>query len=152
MLVGVGRVGRPHGLDGSFVVEAASETEALFAPGRRLVAGGQEVEVVARKRSGGRLVVKLDRALPRGTPLEIAREQLPEPEEDSFYVVDVVGLEVLDDTGRPVGRVADVSPGVANDVLELDSGLAVPMHEECILDVDLAAGRIVVARAFTDAE
>ncbi len=43
-----------------------------------------------------------------------------------------------------------VEPGVANDVLELDSGLALPMHEDCIRDVDLAAGTIVVAPGFAD--
>jgi len=35
-------------------------------------------------------------------------------------------------------------------VLELDSGLALPMHEDCIRDVDLAAGTIVVAQGFAE--
>ena len=39
---------------------------------------------------------------------------------------------------------------MANDVLELDSGLALPMHEECVREVDLEAGRIVVAAGFAD--
>jgi ribosomal 30S subunit maturation factor RimM len=46
--------------------------------------------------------------------------------------------------------VREVSPGVANDVLELDSGLALPMHEECVREVDLSAGTINVAAGFTD--
>jgi ribosomal 30S subunit maturation factor RimM len=41
-----------------------------------------------------------------------------------------------------------VVPGVANDVLELDSGLALPLVEDCVLAVDLEAGRIVVAPGF----
>jgi ribosomal 30S subunit maturation factor RimM len=44
--------------------------------------------------------------------------------------------------------VTDVIPGVANDVLELDSGLALPMVEDCVRVVDLATGRIVVAPGF----
>ena len=39
-LVPIGRVGRPHGLDGSFVVERPSENERLFEPGTTLLAGG----------------------------------------------------------------------------------------------------------------
>jgi hypothetical protein len=39
---------------------------------------------------------------------------------------------------------------VANDVLELDSGLSLPMHEACIRGIDLAAGTIVVAVGFAD--
>ena len=40
---------------------------------------------------------------------------------------------------------------VANDVVELDSGVVLPLHEACVLEVDLDAGRIVVARGFADA-
>ena len=60
MLVSVGRVGRPHGLDGSFVVERPSENEQLFDPGATLYADGTPVTVAARKRSGGRLVIRLE--------------------------------------------------------------------------------------------
>jgi ribosomal 30S subunit maturation factor RimM len=37
---------------------------------------------------------------------------------------------------------------VANDVLELEGGIALPMVEECLRSVDLEKGRIVVARGF----
>jgi ribosomal 30S subunit maturation factor RimM len=43
-----------------------------------------------------------------------------------------------------------VAPGVANDVLELESGLSLPMVEDCILEVDLDAGYILVAPGFAD--
>jgi len=149
--VQVGRVGKSHGLDGSFVVEQVSEDERWFAPGARLHAGDVEAEVVRTKRAGGgRLVVKLDRLVPRGTPLEVDRERLPETEPDEYYVFQLVGLEVVEEGGRPLGSVARVDPGVANDVLSLDSGLALPMVEECVRDVDLAAGRILVAPGFCD--
>ena len=149
-LVTVGRVGRPHGLDGSFVVERPSENEALFAPGARLVAGGEEATVESRKRSGGRLVVRLDREVPRGTELVVPRSRLPEPEQDSYYVFQLVGLEVVEEGGRRLGAVREIDPGVANDVLVLDSGLLLPMHEECVRTVDLESGRVVVACGFVD--
>jgi len=148
--VTVGRVGRPHGLDGSFVIEGASENEALFEPGASLFAGGEPVTVAARKRSGGRLVVKLDRHVQRGTELAVARAQLPEPGTDSYYVFQLVGLEVVEEGGRRLGVVQDIDPGVANDVLQLDSGLLLPMHEECVREIDLEAGRVVVASGFAD--
>ena len=43
-----------------------------------------------------------------------------------------------------------MAPGVANDVLELDSGVLLPMVEECVRSVDLTAGRIDVAQGFAD--
>ena len=149
-LVGVGRVGRPHGLDGSFVVEDASENESLFEPGAELRVGGEPVVVAARKRAGRRLVLKLDRPVARGASLEVPRSRLPEPDPGSYYVFQLVGLDVVEESGRRLGAVREVAPGVANDVLELDSGLALPMHEECVRAVDLEAGRIVVASGFAD--
>jgi 16S rRNA processing protein RimM len=146
----VGRVGRAHGLDGSFVVERPSENETLFETGASLYAGGEQVTVAARKRSGGRLVVKLDRPVPRGAELAVPRSQLPEPEPDSYYVFQLVGLEVVEEGGRRLGAIEDVTPGVANDVLQLDSGLALPMHEECVREIDLDAGRVVVAPGYAD--
>ena len=149
-LVPVGRVGRRHGLDGSFVVERASENERLFEPGATLIAGGERATVASRKRSGGRLVIKLDPTAERGTELAVRRSTLPEPQPDSFYVFQLQGLEVVEEGGRRLGEVREVAQGVANDVLELDSGLALPMVEECIRRVDLAAGTIVVAVGFAD--
>ena len=149
----VGRVGRAHGLDGSFVVEGASEAEERFAVGAELLAGGEAVRVVERKRPGGRLVIRLDRSLPRGTALEVRRADLPRDEDpDSYYVFELVGLAVEEEGGRVLGRVAEVAPGPANDVLELDSGLALPLVGACVTKVDLEHGRIVVAPGFADPE
>jgi 16S rRNA processing protein RimM len=150
--VSIGRVGRPHGIDGSFVVERPSESALVFEPGARLLAAGEEFEVVARKRSGGRLVIKLDRPVPRGCVLELPRDRLPPLEEGSFYVADLIGFDVATEAGERLGAVADVLPGVANDALELDSGRLLPMHEECVLEIDLAGRRILVARGFADGD
>jgi ribosomal 30S subunit maturation factor RimM len=43
-----------------------------------------------------------------------------------------------------------VTPGIANDVLELDSDLLLPMVEECVRGIDLTARRIEVAEGFAD--
>jgi 16S rRNA processing protein RimM len=146
----VGRVGKSHGLDGSFVVEGASETRTLFAVGAKLLVEGAEATVVGSKQARGRPVIRLDRRVARGAPLEVRREALAPTGDGEYYVFELVGLLVEEDGGRELGRVADVAPGVANDVLELDSGLMLPMVEECVLEVDVEAGRIVIAPGFVD--
>jgi 16S rRNA processing protein RimM len=150
-VVEIGRVGRPHGRDGSFVVEDASEDPRRFEVGATLWVSGEAAQVVTSKRAGGRPVIQLDREVARGEALSVQIADLPTPEEDAYYVFQLVGLTVEEDGGRPLGRVQHVEPGVANDVLELDSGLSLPLHEACVLDVDLQAGQIVVARGFADA-
>ena len=146
----VGRVGRPHGLDGAFAVEDASDVPERFAQGATLFVGGEPATVVESKRARGRPVIRLDRRVERGAELEVAREGLGPPEPGAFYVFQLVGLEVEEEGGRPLGRVADVVPGVANDVLELDSGLALPLVEACVREVDPERGRIVVTGGFSE--
>ena len=153
-LVPVGRVGKPHGLDGGFFVERASEREGVFAKGATLYAGGEPATVVAsRHGSGGRPVIRLDRDVGRGTELAVARAALPSlTDEDEFYVFELVGLSVEEEGGRLLGRVREVLQYPANDVLELDSGVSLPLVEACVRQVDLAGGRIVVAAGFVDPE
>jgi 16S rRNA processing protein RimM len=148
----VGRVGKPHGIGGAFVVEHASDDAARFAVGAELVAGDVPARVEESKRSGGRLVVKLDRHVERGTELRVPTTSLPPPEPDSFYVFQLVGLEVVEEGGRMLGKVRDVANYDANDVLELDSGTLLPLVEACVREIDLEGGRIVVSRGFADPE
>jgi 16S rRNA processing protein RimM len=152
-LVTVGRVGRPHGVDGSFFVEDASEAEDRFAPDAVLLVEGEPHRVVVSKRgAGGRRVIKLDRPVSRGAALSVPRTELPPPEDDAYYVFQLVGLHVEEEGGRELGVVTDVENMPANDTLVLDSGRLLPLVEACVLDVDLEAGRILVARGFADAE
>ena len=147
----VGRVGRPHGLDGAFFVEEPSDDPRWFATGTRLLADGQEAEVVAARRgAGGRPVIRLDRPVPRGTTLEVSREALPETGEDEYYAFELVGLEVVEEGGLLLGRVEAVHPGPANDSLDLGGGVLLPLVAACIQAVDLEAGRILVAPGFSD--
>ena len=148
--VTVGQVGRPHGLDGSFVVERASESPERFAVGATILAGGEPAEVVESKRAGGRPVIKLDRPVARGVALEVPRDALAPPEADAYYVFQLIGLAVEEEGGRMLGHVTDVAPGVANDVVELDSGLALPLVDACVRHVDLDGRRIVVASGYAE--
>ena len=147
----VGRVGRPHGTDGAFVVERASDEAARFEVGARLWVEGEQAEVVVSRRvGGGRRAIRLDRSVARGSELAVRRADLPEPEEGSYYIFQLVGLAVEESSGRALAPVADVEAGVANDTLVLEDGVLLPLVEDCVLDVDLDARRIVVATGFAD--
>jgi 16S rRNA processing protein RimM len=149
MRIRVGRVGKPHGLEGAFVVEEASDDPERFAVGATLLVGGEPARVVESKRAGGRPVIRIDGQAPRGALIEIQRSDLPEREQGEYYAFQLVGLDVEEAGGQKLGRVLEVSSGPANDVLELDTGLALPLVDVCVQEVDLEAGRILVQPGFT---
>ncbi len=152
-LVTIGRVGRAHGVQGAFFVENPSEREDAFAVGAVVLAGGEPAKVVSSTRgSGGRPVIKLDRPVERGTELAVERSELPQLEDDEYYTFQLVGLSVEQEDGRLLGRVREVLQYPANDVLELDSGVSLPLVEACVRSVDIEGKRIVVAPGFVDPE
>ena len=117
-----------------------------------LYVGGKPATVLVSRRVGrGRVAVKLDCPVERGAELAIPRGDLPPLENGSFYVADLVGLEVVEEGGGArLGVVRDIVPGPANDALELDSGLLLPLVETCIREIDVSRGRVLIAPGFAD--
>ena len=151
-LVPVGRVGRPHGLDGAFVVERASDDGRRWEVGASVLVDGAPATIELSRRVGGRRrAIRLDRQVERGAVLAVHVSELPTPEPDSYYAFQLVGLVVVDEEGRELGSVVEVHPGVANDNLELADGTLVPLIDDAVRTVDLGAGRIVVERGFLGA-
>jgi 16S rRNA processing protein RimM len=151
-LVPVGRVGRPHGLDGAFVVERASDDEQRWQVGATVLVDGLPATIeLSRRVGGGRRAIRLDRPAGRGAELAVPVSELPVPGPDAYYAFQLVGLAVVDEAGRELGRVVDVHPGVANDNLDLGDGRLVPLIDDAVRAVELGAGRIVVDRDFLGA-
>ena len=109
MRIAIGKVGRPHGIDGAFVVEQASDDKRWWKTGARFLAGGTPVEVVAHRTASGRPVVKVEPPVERGTLLEVDRGDLPATAEDEYYAFELVGLQVVEETGRSLGTVEAVT-------------------------------------------
>jgi 16S rRNA processing protein RimM len=148
-LVPIGRVGRPHGLDGAFVVEHASDDDSRWQVGASLLVDGRTAAIeLSRRVGGGRRAIRLDRLVERGAVLAIERSELPSPGPDSYYAFQLIGLRVVDEDGSELGEVAFVRPGTANDNLELDDGSLVPLIEDAVRTIDLDGGRIVVHGGF----
>ncbi len=145
----IGRVGRPHGLDGAFVVERASDDDRRWQVGASLLVDGRRATVEASRRvGGGRRAIRLDRPVERGAELAVDVSELPSPEADSYYAFQLVGLLVVDEHGGALGRVVAVLPGAAKDNLELEGGRLVTLIEDAVRSVDLERATIVVDRGF----
>jgi 16S rRNA processing protein RimM len=133
-LVSAGRVGRPHGYDGSFYVEAAQHD---LAAGTEVTLAGGEHSVERRAGTDSRPLVRLsgiEDARPlRGETLLVEAEL----EEGEWLAGDLVGCRV-----EGLGEVTRVVEAPSCDVLELDDGTLVPFISDAILAVDVEARSI----------
>jgi 16S rRNA processing protein RimM len=87
----------------------------------------------------------------RGLRLFVPRDALPEPEEDEFYLADLIGLRAETPEGEPLGTVKAVHDFGAGDILEIDPGQGrptfyLPFTRETVPAVDVAGGRLVAVR------
>ncbi len=85
----------------------------------------------------------------KGTALYVARDALPEPDEEEFYFVDLVGLEVQLTDGSVFGTVKAVQSFGAGDLLEIlpvgaKRTVLVPFTKEAVPVVEIKAGRVVI--------
>ena len=85
-----------------------------------------------------------------GVALFVDRAKLPPPDEDEFYVADLIGLAAIAPDGAERGRVKNVLNFGAGDIPEIqpsqgDTFLA-PFTKEVAPKIDFAAGRIVIVR------
>jgi 16S rRNA processing protein RimM len=81
--------------------------------------------------------------------LFLFRKDAPPLPEDTYYVKDLIGLAVVDEDGKHIGRLKEVILNKAQDIymIEPDAGgspFPVPAVEEFIKEVDLAKGVISV--------
>lgn len=84
----------------------------------------------------------------KGTELFADRDQLPTLPDDEFYHADLIGLEVVDTGGAPLGRVKTVQNHGADDLLEItqpgsSNTFLLPFTRAIVPTVDLDAGRLI---------
>jgi 16S rRNA processing protein RimM len=83
----------------------------------------------------------------RGLKLFIPRELLPEPDEDEFYITDLIGLAIVDPEGAPLGTIKNVHDFGAGDLLEVQPAQGpswyLPFTREAVPEVKLAEGVVV---------
>jgi 16S rRNA processing protein RimM len=83
----------------------------------------------------------------KGATVCVNREDFPEPDEDEFYWIDLIGLNVINQQNESLGVVKDLMETGANDVLVVkqdDTERLIPFVAQYVINVDLASKQIVV--------
>lgn len=146
-LVSVGRVGKAHGLDGSFYVVRPSH---LLPLGMTLTVGGRTASIERRAGTDQRPLIRLSGISDRESVAAIVGEALMADladaplESDEWLSADLIGCEV-----PGVGKVTRVIEGPSCDVLEVGAdGVLIPFISDAVKEIDVEARRIEVDRVF----
>jgi 16S rRNA processing protein RimM len=158
----VGRIAAPHGVRGLVVVHPFTEIPAdIAAYGPVATAGGRVLALELRGGKKAGLIAAIagveDREAAEaltGELLYVDRARLPAPGEEEYYLADLVGLAVVDETAHALGRVAAVHDFGAGNLVEIDPGgggtVLVAFTRDNVPELDIAGGRMVVARPAWD--
>ena len=139
----VGRVGRPHGRDGSFYVDASDHP---LAPGTELVVGGARRRVERSAGQPGRPIVRLEGVEDRSAAAALRGETLiaeGELAEGEWLASELIGCRVAG-----LDRVQRVLKAPSCDLLELADGTLIPLVSDAVRRIDPDAGVIEVDLAF----
>ena len=84
----------------------------------------------------------------KGLFLKIDRKDAKTLPKDTYFIADILGLEVYTDEGELLGKVDDIFPTGANDVYvvknELGKQILLPSIPEVIKEIDLEKGKVIV--------
>jgi len=156
-LILLAQIGAPHGIKGEVRVKPFGEADMLDQYGKLETSDGRKLKIKRMRVQKTMLVVKFeginsrDEAEPlNGIELFVDRIKLPDPEDDEFYVSDLIGMTVNADR-KEIGIVKDVPNFGAGDMLEIESAgggatFYLPFTEKVVLEINFEKSVLRVVR------
>lgn len=158
-LIEIARVAGAFGVRGEVRVTVYSDEPLALKAYSPLVKkdGTPGLTITAARLHKGGLVVRAAEVATReeaealrGLKLYVPRERLPAPDEDEFYLADLIGLEARDASGAVLGTVRSVQDFGAGDILEIAPPKGptwyVPFTREAAPELHLAEGWLLAVR------
>jgi len=156
----IGKVTRPHGLNGLLRIFSYAGSEASFLKaGTVLLKSDQqeisEYKVMSIKAHQKAFLMKLngissfeDAERYRGAEILIRKETLRRENDDEYFWFELIGLEVFLNSGRFIGILQEIINTGSNDIYVVKDGnkeLLIPALHGIVLKVDLESKRMVIA-------
>jgi 16S rRNA processing protein RimM len=153
----LGRILGPHGLKGEVKIKSfTADPLDVASYGPVSVADGRRFKLQHPRLQGDIVVADIkgvaDRTIAetlKGLELKIARDDLPEAEDGEFYQADLIGLPVVDVSGREIGEVLGFQNFGAGELIEIKRDRSrssfVPFTNDMVPVVDTDEGRVVLS-------
>ena len=153
----VARIGAAHGVRGAVKLWTFTEDPLAVKHYGPLTTkdGARQFEVATAREAKGHLVATLKGVATRdeaerlnGIELYVAREKLPDTDEDEYYHADLIGLTAVNGANEPIGRVTAIHNFGAGDIIEIapphGTTMLLPFTNAVVPTVDLGGGRVVI--------
>ncbi len=153
----VARIGAAHGVRGAVKLWTFTEDPLAVKRYGPLMTkdGARQFEVTHAREAKGHLVATLKGVASRedaerlnGVELYVARDALPDTEDDEYYHADLIGLAAVTSANEPLGRVIAIHNFGAGDIIEIappqGATMLLPFTNAVVPAVDLANGRVVI--------
>ena len=156
----IGRVSKPHGVKGEISIAYFnpedpyffSHYQIIFLQGEegnpqayRLISVRPHKKGILAQLEGIRTRDEAEQL--RGNAVLIDPAELPPLEEGEYYWHEILGLRVVTEGGRDVGKVMEIFPTGSNDVYVVRKGekeVLIPATKEVIMSIDTEARRMVI--------
>ena len=156
----IGAVSAAHGVRGEVKVFPMIDDPARYKKLKQVIVqkknGAEETLAVESARFFKNMVLlkwkgidnRDDAERYRGSALFVPREDAVPLQENEYFIADLIGLSVFTEDGEALGELTDVLQTGANDVYEVTTEkkkkILIPAIRDCILQVDVEAGRMEV--------
>ena len=149
----VATVLKPQGIRGEIKVKALTDTAEDLASFRRVFIDGCEYKVMSVRPAGDCVYLTLrgiaDRnaaELLRGKDVIVLREDAPALPENTYYLVDVLGCELVTEKGKSLGTISETTPAKTDIYVVEGNGKKITFvaAEGVISDIDVEAKRVIV--------
>lgn len=159
-LILVGRVAGAFGVRGELRITSYTEAPLALlsyktllredgAAGLTLTTGRAVKDAIVAR--AAEVVTREEAEALRGLKLHVPREALPSPDEDEFYLADLIGLRVETPEGEALGVLKSVQNYRAGDLLEVEPSEGrptwmLPFTREAVPEVRIGEGRLIAVR------
>ncbi len=151
----IGQVVNTHGIRGEIKIQPWCDDPVIFDELEYIYLDGERYKVVKNRLHKNCEIVAVegvnninDAELLRNKIVTVPREDLGELPEGTYYVADLLGLEVRTNEGKVLGKIDDVIRTGSNDVYQVKcpgrKDILIPVIEEAVNEVNVDDGYVIV--------
>lgn len=149
----VGKIVKPQGIKGEVKIEPMVADNNLFQNFQDVLIDGKTFTIKSARVHQGFVYLAFNEVHDRnssealrGKMVEVSKHELPNLENDFYYIADLEGCEIFFEDGEKFGKIYDVQNFGASDVLFIKSGseeVLCPFLKKVFVEVDVHSKKII---------